>query len=143
MLARDIAIGIIEREQAMGIYYRVEPGAADSTIYTTEDGHCIADEMLTKNVMWLPANKSPGSRKQGWELMRRAFSAVLKPHMEDPGLLIFSNCVQFIRTVPTLTRLERDTDDIDTNAEDHIADESRYRTLQSKHEEGQTQLTGT
>lgn len=143
MLARDIAAGIIEREQAMGIYYRVEPGAADSSIYTTEDGHCIADEMLTKNVMWLPANKAPGSRKQGWELMRRAFSAVLKPRMEDPGLIIFSNCVQFIRTVPTLTRLERDTDDIDTNAEDHIADESRYRLLQSKHEEGQTQLTGT
>lgn len=142
MLARDIASGIIEREQAMGIYYRVEPGPADSSIYTTEDGHCIADEMLTKNVTWLPANKSPGTRKQGWELMRRAFSAVLKAPMEDPGLIIFSNCVQFIRTVPTLTRLERDTDDIDTNAEDHIADETRYRMLQSKHEEGQTQLTG-
>ena len=28
-----------------------------------------------------------------------------------------------------LPRLERDTDDIDTDAEDHIADESGYRLL--------------
>lgn len=142
MLARDIAAGIVERENAMGIFYRVEPGPADSSIYTVEDGHCIADEMLVHNVMWIPANKGPGSRKQGWELMRSRFAAMLKPHPEDPGLIIFQNCVQFIRTVPTLTRLERDPDDIDTNAEDHIADEVRYRVLQTKHEEGTVQMTG-
>jgi hypothetical protein len=142
MLAREIAEGIVLRENAMGIYYRVEPGPADSSIFSREDGHCIADEMLVYNVMWEPANKAPGTRKQGWELMRRAMKATLRSPMEDPGLIIFENCVQFIRTVPTLTRLDRDLDDIDTNAEDHIADEVRYRLLQTYHEEGTVQITG-
>jgi len=142
LLAREIAEGIVQRENAMGIYYRVEPGPADSSIFTNEDGHCIADEMLVYNVMWEPANKAPGTRKSGWELMRRGFKATLQSPMESPGLIIFENCVQFIRTVPTLTRLERDPDDIDTTSEDHIADETRYRLLQNYHEEGTVQITG-
>jgi hypothetical protein len=49
--------------------------------------------------------------------------------MEDPGMFIFSNCTQFIRTVPVLPRDQKKTDDVDTEAEDHIGDETRYRVL--------------
>jgi hypothetical protein len=42
---------------------------------------------------------------------------------------VFSNCIHFIRTIPVLQRSERDADDIDTTAEDHAADETRYRIL--------------
>lgn len=142
MLAADIAKGIIEREEAMGIRYRVEKGAADSSIYTTEDGHCIADQMSMHGVMWTKANKAPGSRKQGWELMRTMFKAALAPVPEEAGLYIFENCVQFIRTVPTLTRLDRDTDDVNTNEEDHIADDTRYRLLEKKYEEATLKIVG-
>ena len=60
------------------------------------------------------------------ELFRGASS------IELPGLYIFDNCNHFIRTVPTLPRSERDIEDVDTNAEDHIADESRYRIYQKR-----------
>lgn len=142
MLASEIARGIIEREEAMGLRGRVQDGAADSSIYDTEDGNCIADKMALQGITWVKANKSPGSRKQGWELMRDMFKAALQFSAEEAGLYIFQNCVHFIRTVPTLTRLERDTDDIDTNEEDHVADETRYRLLKKVYKSGTLKIVG-
>lgn len=142
MLASEIARGIIEREKTMGLYGRALAGPADSSIYTNEDGHCIADEMATVGVMWERANKAPGSRKQGWELMRRGFKACLTTPQEEPGLYAFENCTHFARTVPILTRLGRDTDDLDTNEEDHVADETRYRVLHKSFEERIIKISG-
>lgn len=48
---------------------------------------------------------------------------------EKPGLFIFNICQCFIDTVPILPRDEIDPDDADTDAEDHIADEVRYKVL--------------
>lgn len=45
---------------------------------------------------------------------------------ERPGLFIFSNCTSFIDLIPVLPRDEKDMDDVNTDAEDHVADESRY-----------------
>tara|TARA_R100001086_G_scaffold247256_1_gene181043 strand:+ start:55 stop:315 length:261 start_codon:yes stop_codon:yes gene_type:complete len=45
---------------------------------------------------------------------------------EKAALFIFSNCTSFIDTVPVLPRDEKDPDDVNTDAEDHIADEARY-----------------
>ena len=55
--------------------------------------------------------------------------ACLATPMEEPGLFVFKGCRQFIRTIPTLPRDEKKQDDVDTDAEDHIADETRYRVL--------------
>jgi hypothetical protein len=142
MLSSEIAQGIIQREESMKIRHRVEKGAADSSIYNTEDGHCIADAMALHGVLWTKANKSPGSRKLGWELIRTMLKSSLAPNPDMPGLYIFENCVQFARTVPTLTRLERDTDDVDTNEEDHIADETRYRLLEKKYAQATLKIVG-
>ena len=48
-------------------------------------------------------------------------------YREKPGLFVTENCKQFIRTVPVLTRSEKNLDDVNTESEDHIADETRYR----------------
>mgnify|MGYP003597154235 CR=1 FL=1 len=61
------------------------------------------------------------------------FKACQASPMEDPGLFAFDTCRQFIRTVPTLPRDANKTDDVDTHAEDHIADETRYRCLVVRH----------
>jgi hypothetical protein len=65
--------------------------------------------------------------------MRRRLKASLPSRqgepMEEPGLFVFDTCRHFIRTLPMLPRSERDPEDVDTNAEDHIADEARYRLL--------------
>ena len=41
-------------------------------------------------------------------------------------MYVFSNCKAFIRTVPSLIYDEHKVEDLDTDGEDHIADEWRY-----------------
>ncbi len=139
MLAVDIAKGIVMRELKMGIFNRIRPGPADSSIYDAENGVSIGLDMQKpvrlddgktyKGVYFTPADKRPGSRKHGWELMRKMFSNAQKPKVgvrEKPGIFVFENCTQFIRTVPVLPRDKDDMDDVDSDTEDHIADETRY-----------------
>lgn len=151
LLANDIAKGIIEREMAMGIHNRVKPGPADNAIWTVENGNSIAADMakpvrlddgrLMRGVEWNRSDKSAGSRMAGWERMRRFMAAskqqfILLPNgdkknipRDHPGLFVFSNCKQFIDQIPPLPRDEEEPDDVDSECEDHIADEARYRVL--------------
>ena len=59
---------------------------------------------------------------------------------ERPGLFIFEQCKWFIETVPVLPRDEKNMDDVNTDAEDHIADETRYlvRWVQAPSSSGAT-----
>lgn len=123
----EIAKGIKEREQENG--WKVQPGPADSSIYDTDRGRSIADEMSDAGVQWTKADKTPGSRKNGWERMRVLLENAAKYPKEKPGLYVFDHCLQFLRTIPTLPRDKKKTDDVDTAAEDHTADETRYRVL--------------
>ncbi len=123
MTPKEIAIGILQREREMGL--KVKPGPADSSIFDASSGHSIAMEMVREGVHWLPADKSPGSRKQGWLKVRTMLQNAIDE--DSPGLFVFEQCRHFIRTVPSLPRSERDMDDVDTRAEDHIGDETRYR----------------
>lgn len=143
MLATQISKGIVERELKMGYYGRVEPGPADNSINDVENGMCIAHDMAKKvvingkeykGVRWANSIKSPGSRKNGWEKMRVAMYNAQPEEKgmprENPGLFVFRSCQDgFIRTVPGLPRDMKDQDDVDTDAEDHCADESRYVIL--------------
>lgn len=144
MLASKIAEGIVEREKAMGLLGRVKAGPADGSIFDSENGNCIAVDMLKRvrlrdgsehrGVQWVRADKSPGSRKAGWEKVREALNNALPNEdgspRERPGLYVFKTCDQWQRTVPVLPRDDKDPDDVDTDAEDHIADETRYRVYQ-------------
>lgn len=125
MLASEIAEGIAEREAEMGI--EVAPGPADSSIFDSENGNCIAEDMAGRGIYWTQADKSPGSRKAGWEKMRNRFKAANQFPMEDSGLFFFNNCLQAIRTIPVLPRDQKKTDDVDTSSEDHAGDAVRYR----------------
>lgn len=131
MLAVEVAQGIRDREDDWGIAHRVKPGPADSSIFDEENGKSVAADMARRGVRWLAADKAPGSRKQGWEQLRKAMKNALPPPgggpREEPGLFVFRSCQQFLETVPTLPRDDKDLDDVDTDAEDHAGDESRYR----------------
>jgi hypothetical protein len=133
---------------------RVKGGVADSQIFAAENGNCIATDMKVKvrlsdghkypGIQWSPADKRPGSRATGWVQMRQMMKSAhphkredLDPETEEkvflgwiprekPGLFVFNTCVSFIDTVPVLPRDDKNLDDIDDDAEDHIADESRY-----------------
>ena len=41
-------------------------------------------------------------------------------------MYVFSNCKAFIRTIPTLQYDDVKVEDLDTEGEDHVADEVRY-----------------
>ncbi len=150
-LAVDIAQGIVERELQWGwrnenplAPLRVKPGPADSSIFDVENGVSIGNDMakpvrignlMHKGVFWDRADKRPGSRKTGWEAMRKMMKAAHRKKSrprETPGFhVVGEECPQFLRTVLSLPRDERDLDDVDTKAEDHIGDEARYRVRAS------------
>ena len=159
IFATDVATGIVERELAWrwrsGDTCRVVSGVADSAIFTVEDGASIAGNMqrpvrvggaLYRGITWKPSDKGPGSRKNGWELVRKRIAAARpKPGLprEDPALFVVGEeCPHFLRTVLSLPRDPKDLDDIDTNAEDHIADEVRYRIRAEGLATGSTKTTG-
>lgn len=129
MSAPDIAQGILDRESDYGLRGRVRQGPADTNIFDEhEPGKTIAGQMAAKGVRWNKADKGPGSRKQGWDLMRTLLgNSAPGVYRESPGLFVLERCRDFIRTVPVLPRDDRDLDDVDTDAEDHIGDETRYR----------------
>ena len=131
MLASEIARGILETEKQMN--RRVFAGVADPSIFSHANGTSIADEMARQGVRW---ERADNTRKAGWEKMRRYLKAGLATEkgerIEEPALFIFSTCRSFIRTVPSLPRDSRDMDDLDTTAEDHIADACRYRIMQTR-----------
>lgn len=127
----QIAQGILEREADEGLMGRVLPGPADHNIFSNDVGPTAESLMLDHGVAWEKAVKGPGSRKNGWEVMREMFANARPAPGEfartDAGLFVTSRCEQFQLTIPVLSRLTRDPDDIDSDAEDHIADETRYR----------------
>lgn len=172
MTSREIARGILQREQLMGIADRVCAGPADSSIFDKEDDHCIAEEMAKpwivcqgcasvyspanpklackcwgpakseRVVHWTAANKSPGSRKQGGDKLRQMLAASLAWPMEEPGLFVFAMCRGWIGTVPIIPRDKIKFDDVDTKAEDHCYDETRYAITESRSELAEVEIEG-
>ena len=43
-----------------------------------------------------------------------------------PMMYVFENCKAFIRTIPALQYDDHKVEDLDTDGEDHVADEVRY-----------------
>lgn len=151
LIGEDISKGIIEREIKSKLYGIVHPGSADGSIFDVENGNSIAGSMLKSvtirgnkypGVDWTRADKSAGSRIAGWEKLRLYLKHAKKGEIideetgekeiiprEKPGLFIFDNCKDFIELFPVLPRDEDEPDDVDTEAEDHCADEARYKLL--------------
>jgi len=150
MLATEITQGIVERELKWGLYGRVAPGPADNSIWDVVNGNSIAVDMakpvrvdgkVYPGIQWTRSDKSPGSRKAGWRrcseylkdalpnFVRMKNGAMVRIPRERPGMYIFNTCTHFLDLFPTLPRDEDDPDDVDTDAEDHIGDETRYQVL--------------
>ena len=144
LTSTEIAAGAIERELGMKIYRRCMPGPADTGIFSGFDGKAsIAAEMSKpvtrpngrsyRGITFTEARKGPNSREPGWQLLRKtlknSYREDNKPR-ERPGMFIFDTCTHFARTMPVLPRDEKYPDDVDTEAEDHIADETRYRVIE-------------
>ena len=95
-------------------------GVADPAIWNAQTGESIAETAAKFGVYF---TKGDNNRINGWMQMHYRLS------FDDNGypmMYIFKNCKAFIRTIPTLIYDENRVEDLDTDGEDHCADESRY-----------------
>lgn len=123
MTAAEVARKVAELEAGESVAY----GVLDDACFANTGGPTIAETFAENGVDWQPTgNKQRVSRNGvlgGWDLIR----ARLRGNADgNPMLYVFSSCRDFIRTVPVLQHDHHRPEDLDTEAEDHIADETRY-----------------
>lgn len=121
MTAGEVAIGIQSREKGERMSY----GVADPSIFSEDGGPSIAERM--RPVIFKKAdNKRVAARGRmgGWDQMRSRIKGD-----ERPMIYVFNTCVDSIRTIPALQHDTNLPEDLDTNAEDHAADEWRYACM--------------
>jgi hypothetical protein len=116
MTAEMVAIGIRDRERNELIRY----GCADPSIFIRDGGPSIAEAMAMRGCQW---RRADNRRKPGWEVIHQR----LQGGADGVPMLYFLECCDdTIRTLPVLQHDETDPEDLDTDAEDHAADETRY-----------------
>lgn len=95
-------------------------GVADPAIWDASHGISIAEEAARKGVHFTPGDHE---RIAGW------MQCHYRLRFDDNGypmMYVFNNCKAFIRTIPSLMYSETKPEDLDTDGEDHAADEWRY-----------------
>jgi hypothetical protein len=118
MSAEMIAEGILDRELGEMMGY----GVADPALFIEDGGPSLAARMAARKVSFI---KADNRRKTGWDQLRQ----LLLGSDGVPMLYICENCEDTIRTLPTQQHDETDTEDVDTEGEDHAADETRYAVM--------------
>lgn len=125
LTAEEVARGIKEREQGESIAY----GVIDPAAFAHTNGPSIAERMMNEGVMFRRADNTRVSADKGnlggWDMVR----ARLKGDGEAPMMFVFSTCKDFIRTFPVLQHDRDRPEDLDTDQEDHAADDARYACL--------------
>jgi hypothetical protein len=108
--------GITEREKGDKIAY----GVIDPSALAEDGGPSIASRMAP--VVWKPGDNK---RIPGWDQIRGRLAG------EDgkPMIYFFSTCIHTIRTLPMLQHDSIKAEDVDTDAEDHAGDETRYACM--------------
>ena len=112
-------IARIEREHPY-LKGRHVRGVADPAIWNAEVGKSIADVAEEHGVYF---DKGDHERIAGWMQVhyRLAFD-----ENGFPMMYVFNTCKAFLRTIPLLQYDEHRVEDLDTDGEDHVADEVRY-----------------
>jgi hypothetical protein len=107
-------------------------GVLDPSAFLEDGGPSISERMGTGSdgKVWFKRADNQrvprGSVKGGWDIMRARFVG------NDDGhamLVVFSTCTDFIRTVPFLQHDPDRPEDVMTDSEDHVGDETRYACM--------------
>lgn len=149
MTAEEVGAGIVAREdrsdknaQHQGEKIRALPqvrpaheprekildAVLDPAAFTADGGPSIAERMANAGAGFRPADNRRVARSGamgGWDQLR----ARLKGNEDGPLIVFFSTCVNTIRTIPGLQHDELKPEDLDTEGEDHAADETRYACM--------------
>lgn len=95
-------------------------GVADPSIWDASRGKSVAESASDHGILFTPGENS---RIQGWMQVHYRF------YFDENGfpmMYVFDNCKAFIRTMPALQYDDHKVEDLDTEGEDHVADEVRY-----------------
>ena len=118
MQAPDVARGIVQREAGERIRY----GVADPSIFIKDGGPSIGESMSIAGCVW---RRADNKRMAGAEAVRQR----LQGEDGKPMLYFLDCCEDSIRTIPVLQHDENNEEDVDTEAEDHAYDETRYACM--------------
>src|SRR5690606_12931562 len=122
--AEEVARRIAEIEAEAG--ERDLIGPADNQIWNSgkDAGKSVAEWFQDYGITWIPASKN---RLNGWNEFRSRLQLDYDENgRPQPRFFVSPRCEHFIRTIPTLVHSESQPEDLDTDGEDHCADEARY-----------------
>lgn len=116
--AEQVAEGIVKRDHSERYIYSV----ADPSCWKVDGGPSIAERMLKCGVLF---RRADNKRINGWDQMRQRFVGI----DDKPMIYVFDTCIDSIRTIPLLQHDETHPEDIDSEMEDHAADDWRYACM--------------
>jgi len=103
-------------------------GVMDPAAFASDGGPSIAERMQGAGVFFRRADNARVSQRGamgGWDQLR----ARLRGDGARPMIYFFSTCTDSIRTIPALQHDQARPEDVDTDGEDHAADEVRYACM--------------
>jgi len=98
-------------------------GVADPACWDASRGPSVAEVAGKYGVYFVPGDNK---RIPGWQQIHERLRYDEEGY---PSLYVFTTCEDFIRTIPSLIYDAHKKEDLDTNGEDHIADETRYMCM--------------
>jgi hypothetical protein len=123
MDAEDVARGIARREDAGE---SIDRRIADPSIDKRDGGPSILERMHRATGGRISFYLADNTRLPGWDQLRARMKG---DDAGRPMIYCFSTCLDSIRTIPALQHSELRPEDLDTDGEDHAADEWRYACM--------------
>jgi len=127
--AEAVGEGIWQRERGDP---RLSYGVLDPAAFAEDGGPSIAERIAKGSggrVHFRPADNKRVSQRGalgGWDAMR---ARLVGDDEGRPMIVCFSNCTDSIRTIPALQHDQDRPEDLDTDMEDHAADDWRYACM--------------
>jgi hypothetical protein len=130
MTAEEVARGIVQREtDSRGKREFIAFGVLDPAAFNVVSGPSIGETLTRHGAIFRRADNTRVSRDRrmgGWDQLRNR----LKGDKDgNPLIFFFDHCLDTIRTLPALQHDPHHPEDLDTDGEDHCADEIRYACM--------------
>jgi hypothetical protein len=129
LTAEDVGLELATRQQNDK---NLTVGVIDPAAFANHGGPSIAERLILASKNKVQVRRADNTRipqrgsMSGWDQMR----ARLMGEDEDrPMIVCFSTCHDSIRTIPLMQHDESNIEDVNTDGEDHAADDWRYACM--------------
>lgn len=119
----DLALEMSEMSKGENIYSIFYPWDIDNRNSTGVSIRERMEDQWRKQGLNFFMEEGNKSRVSGWQAVRYFLSLKANGH---PRMKVFSSCKNLIRTIPMQVFDETNSEDLDTNGDDHCVDSARY-----------------